>query len=112
MKTKDIISLIGKNSDLPILAYVNGEVVGDPDACCSWLGRITGAKVVHVAEVEPFGYYDQSIVLLEDYDDYYEYLINSEEYENLTDTEADLKALETIHNLDFKKVIILNIGTY
>lgn len=112
MKTKDIINLIGKNNDLPIYAYVYGEVVGDPDACCSWLGKLKGARVANIAEVEPYGYYDRTIVELEDYEDYYEYLINQEEWEGLTDEEADLKALETIHNLDFKKVILLDIGTF
>lgn len=109
--TKDVIDLIGKNSDLPIYAYVYGEVVGDPDACCSWLGKVKGARVANIAEVEPYGYYDQTIVEQDDYEDYFEYLINSKEYKDLNDEEAKVKAVEEIHNLDFKKVILLDIGT-
>ena len=99
------------NSDLPIYAYVAGEVVGEPDACYSWLGKVTSAKIAHIAEVKPYGYYDRDIVELEDSSDYFEYLINSPEYLLLADDEAEKMAKEVIDNLEYKKVILLNIGT-
>ena len=110
MMTKDIINLIMNNSDLPIYAYVAGEVVGEPDSCFSWLGKVTSAKIANIATVSPYGYYERDIVELEDSSDYFEYLINSPEYLELSDKEAEEKALEVINNLEYKRVILLNIG--
>jgi hypothetical protein len=109
--TKEIIDLIQKNIDLPIYAYVDTEVVADSDACCKWLGKIYGARVADIAIVEPYGPRDETIVELDDYEDYYEYLMNRPEYESLSDTEADVKAITEIHTLPLKKVILIYVDT-
>lgn len=108
---KDIANLIVENSDLPIYAYVATEVVADDQASCYWLAKVKSARVAKIVEVEPYGYYDQTIVEYTDTEDYYEYLVNSEEYSKLTDEEADKKANEEIENLEFKEVILLHIDT-
>lgn len=110
MKTKDIINLIGKNNDLPIYAYVYGEVVGDPDACCSWLGKIKGARVANIAEVEPYGYYDRTIVELEDYEDYRESLLDNIS-EDIADEDIEEYLDKLVSELDYQKVILLDIST-
>lgn len=108
---KEVVNLITENSDLPIYAYVATEVVADDMASCYWLGKVKSARIARIAFVEPYGYNDQTVVEYTDTDDYYEYLVNSDEYKDLSDEEADNKAKEEIKNLDYKEVILLHIDT-
>lgn len=109
--SSEVLKVISENPDLPIYAYVSGDVVAENDACFRWLGKVSSAQVKNIAFVDSYGPYDNCIVELDDYDDYYEYLINSEEYAELSDAEADVKAITEIHNLVYRKVIMINVDT-
>ena len=108
---KDIVNLITENEDLPIYAYVATEVVADDMASCYWLGKVKSARIARIAFVEPYGYNDQTVVDSSDTEDYFEYLVNSDEYRDLSDEEAEKKANEEIKNLEYKEVILLHIDT-
>jgi len=108
---KEVVNLITENSDLPIYAYVATEVVADDMASCYWLGKVKSARIARIAFVEPYGYNDQTVVDSSDTEDYFEYLVNSDEYRDLSDEEAEKKANEEIKNLEYKEVILLHIDT-
>jgi len=109
--TKDIIDLITKNSELPIYAYVDGEVVNDTYAPCRWLGKVSSARIAELAMLdEEYGWYGSTIVDREDTEDYIQYLLDyHDEWDKLGDKEALKLANEEVNKLDFKKVILLNI---
>ena len=114
MMTKDIINLIMNNSDLPIYAYVNGEVVADDQAPCSWLGKVKSAEIKNIAFVEPYGYYDQTVVDKDDTEDYEEYIANQlcdVIPMNISDDQFNKIVKSKVDELDFEKVILLNIDT-
>ena len=108
---KEVVNLITENSDLPIYAYVATEVVADDMASCYWLGKVKSARIARIAFVEPYGYNDQTVVDSSDTEDYFEYLVNSDEYRDLSDEEAEKKANKEIKNLEYKEVILLHIDT-
>ena len=111
MISRDILTIINENPTLPVYAYVDGDVVLEPDACFRWLGKVSKAEVRWLSFVEPYGCYGSTIVDKEDYEDYYEYLINSPDYYGLNDEEADKAAMKEINDLTFHRCIILNIDT-
>lgn len=113
--TDEIIKVIKDNPGIPVYAYVYSEVVGDNCASCSWLGRMTRAKVTEIAEVEPYGPYDCCTVEKDDITDYKEYLedilcetlpldISVEDFNKEVQAKLD--------KLKFKKVILLYIDTF
>ena len=99
---KEIIKLINENPDLPIYAWVNGEVC--EDNCGYWLGQFRNAEIKEYAKVETYGWYDKDYVFKDDYEEYLEYLLN--ENENLTEEEA----IKQIESLDYKKAIFVYVN--
>lgn len=107
--SKELLELIAANPDLPVYAWVNADVVGDGYGY--WAGEMHTADIQEYAEVEPYGYSEQTWVIKGDDEDYYDHLVNSDEYAGLTDEEAKQKAEEAIANLPWKKAIFVWVGT-
>lgn len=98
---ESLIELVNNNLDLPIFAWVNGEVCKDD--CASWLGQLGEAEIREYAKVEPYGWYERDYVFKDDYEDYLDYLLDTNK--NLTEEEAKNQIL----NLDYKKAIFVYI---
>lgn len=101
---KELIELINNNPDLPIFAWVDGEICADN--CGYWLGQFGKAKIREYAKVETYDWYEKDYVFRDDYDEYLEYLLN--EHEDLTEEEA-IKQIENL--LDYKKAIFVYVNT-
>ena len=87
--------------DLPIFAWVNGEICEDD--CGYWLGQFGKAEIREYAKVESYGWHETGYVFKDDYEDYLDYLLDTNE--NLTEEEAENQIL----NLDYKKAIFVYI---
>lgn len=105
---KDLINLLIGNPDMPVLAWVDAELCGDDFGW--WLGKFGKAEIKEYAKVEPYGYWERDMVFRDDYDEYCEYLMNSKEYESLSDTEAEEKAMSVINSLDYVKAIFVYVN--
>lgn len=108
--TTDMLTIIKENPGLPIYAYVDGEVVAESDSGFSWLGKVNRVRKTQIAFVDPYGYYDRTIVESSDLVDYEEYLIDNLSYD-LSDDEIDDFINNKISELKFEDVILLDIGT-
>lgn len=106
-KAKELLKLVQANPDLPIIAYVNSEIVGGD--CYYWLGEFTNVSIREYAKVEPYNYYEMNIVWKDDYTEYMEYLMEQEEWADLSNEEAENKALDIINNLEYTKVICVYV---
>lgn len=100
---KELIELIKNNPDLPIFAWVDGEVC--EDSCGYWAGQFGNASIREYAKVETYGYYDIDYVFKDEPEDYIEYLLNKDESITLEDAEAIVK------RLDYKKAIFVYVNT-
>ena len=108
--SSEVLQIIKENPNLPIYAYIDGEVVSEPDASCSWLGKVVSARVSSIAFVEPYGYYDLTIVEKGDDDDYRDSLLDSIS-EDIADEDIEEYLDKLVSELDYQKVILLNIST-
>lgn len=108
--SSEVLEVIKNNPGLPVYAYVDSEVVGDDQAPFSWLGRVTSARVQKIAFVEPYGYYDKTIVEIDDTDDYEEYLIDDAPM-NITDEDLNNYVKKKVSELPFEEVILLYVST-
>lgn len=113
MISEEVLKILNENRDIPMYAYVDGEVVNDTYASCRWLGKISSARVAELAMLdEEYGWYDSTIVDRDDTEDYIQYLLDYHvEWDKLGNEEALRLAQEEVNKLDFKKVILLNIDT-
>ncbi len=100
---KELIELIQNNPDLPIFAWVDGEVC--EDSCGYWAGQFGNATIREYSKVETYDWYEKDYVFRDDYDEYLEYLLN--EHEDLTEEEA-IKQIENL--LDYKKAIFVYVN--
>ncbi len=107
--SKELIELIQNNPELPIYAWVNADIVGDGYGW--WAGEFHSAEIREFAEVEPYGWSEQTWVFKDDDEDYYDYLINTDEYSDMSDEEAKQKVEEVIANLPYKKGIFVWVDT-
>ena len=108
--SKELIQLISDNPDLPIFAWVNGEVCEDD--CYYWLGKFSSASIREYAVLDfSYGYYDTNWVFKDETEDLEEYLLNTTEYLELSDSEADKKLQDFLDNLEYKKAIFVFIDT-
>lgn len=98
---ENLIELVDNNLDLPIFAWVNGEICEDD--CGYWLGQFGKAEIREYAKVESYGWHETGYVFKDDYEDYLDYLLDTNE--NLTEEEAENQIL----NLDYKKAIFVYI---
>lgn len=102
--SNEFIELVKSNPDLPIFAWVEGEVC--EDSCGYWLGEFSRASIREYAKVETYDWYERDYVFRDDYEEYLEYLLNEEE--DLTEEEA-INIIE--NHLDYKKAIFVDIHT-
>ena len=101
---KELIKLINDNPNLPIFAWVDGEVCGD--SCGYWAGQLGNASIREYAKVEPYGWYDIDYVFKDEPEDFIEYLLDkNEDFETEEDVEKFVK------NLDYKKAIFVYVNT-
>lgn len=98
---ENLIELVDNNLDLPVFAWVNGEICEDD--CGYWLGQFGKAEIREYAKVESYGWHEIDYVFKDDYEDYLDYLLDTNE--NLTEEEAENQIL----NLDYKKAIFVYI---
>lgn len=98
---KEVVDLISKNPELPIFAWVNGEIC--EDNCGYWLGQFDSASIREYAKVKNYYWYEKNYVFKDDYEDYLNYLLN--ENENLTEEDA----IKQILNLDYKRAIFVYV---
>ena len=108
--SKELVQLITENPDLEIYAWVDGEVC--EDSCGYWLGKFKSGEIREYAKLNfTYGWYDTDWVFKDEPEDLIEYLINTDEYSELTDEEANKKAEEFVNNLEYKKAIFVFIDT-
>ncbi|MBP3504689.1 MAG: hypothetical protein J6K18_06130 [Bacilli bacterium] len=103
----NFIELVKENPELPIYAWVNSEVVEDDYH--SWLGQFTTTRIREYAKVEEYNCYGMDIVFKDDDEEYFEYLINTDKYKDLSDEEAKKQVEEYISKLEFKKAIFVDV---
>lgn len=100
--SKELIKLISENPDLPIFAWVDGEIF--EDSCGYWLGQFGDASIREYAKVETYYWYgDRDYVLKDEPEDYIDYLL--EKNEDMTEKDA----VSYIANLDYKKAIFVYV---
>lgn len=104
----DLSELQKENPELKAYALVHGEVCEDD--CHYFFGELGQAEIREYANVEPYGYNEMTVVFKDDDEEYFEYLINSFEYEDLSQEEAEKKANEEIAKLEWKKAIFVYVG--
>lgn len=98
---KELFTLIKNNPDLPIVAYVDSDIVAD----CGynrWLASVGSSHVIEYAKVDKYGYGEMELVYKDDVEEYERYL-----YENTSMTDSEIK--ECISNLNWIKAIAVNI---
>ena len=107
----NLVELVSENPDLPIYAWVNGEVCADDGLY--WLGKFRKAKVREYADVESYGWFEQTIVFKDDPEDYVQYLFDfletEEEYKNFSNNELEDECERIVEELDYRKAIFVYI---
>lgn len=99
--SNNLIKLISENSDLPIFAWVNGEICAD--GCYYWAGQFGGAEIREYAKVEPYGWNDIDYVFKDEPEDYIDYWLEKNEDMSEEDAERHIKLL------DYKKAIFVYV---
>lgn len=108
--SKELIQLISDNPDLPIFAWVNGEVCEDDS--CYWLGKFDSASIREYAELGfSYGWHETNWVFKDETEDLEDYLLNTTEYLELSDSEADKKLEDFLNSLEYKKAIFVFVDT-
>ena len=108
--SKELIQLINDNPDLPIFAWVNGEVCEDDG--CYWLGKFDKASIREYAVLDfSYGWYDTNWVFKDETEDLEDYLLNTTEYLELSDSEANKKLEDFLSSLEYKKAIFVFVDT-
>lgn len=106
-----LVELIEQYPDLPIFALVDYEVVGGDEAN-RWYGQLGMAITREYANVEEYGYNNQTIVFKDDTEDYEQWLIDGmleDQDVIVTEEIAEEEAKEIIENLEYKKAIFVNV---
>lgn len=109
--SKELLEVFQANPDLPIYAWVDGEVY--EDSCGYWLGKFTSASVREYVILDfGYGYYDTSWVFKDDNEDFVDWFINEDDFcKGLTLEESEAKAQEYLDSLEYKKAIFVFIST-
>lgn len=97
---KELFTLIMNNPDLPIIAWVDSEIVAD-DGYNRWIGSIGVSGIIEYIEVEMYQDYPE-MVYKNDTEYYEEFLYDTTEM-----TEEEI--VEHIKNIDWIKAIAVNI---
>ena len=100
VKTRELFELIRDNPDLPILPFVDSEIVAD-DGYMRWIGSFGSSHIIEYAMVEMYNSYPE-IVYKDDTEQYEEFLYSCTEM-----TEEEIQ--EHINNIEWIKAIAVNI---
>lgn len=100
VKTRELFELIRDNPDLPILPFVDSEIVAD-DGYNRWIGSFGSSYIIEYAMVEMYNSYPE-IVYKDDTEQYEEFLYSCTEM-----TEEEIQ--EHIKNIEWIKAIAVNI---
>lgn len=100
-KTRRLFELIRDNPDLPILPFVDSEIVAD-DGYNRWIGSWGSCGIIEYIMVEMYNDYPE-MVEKDDTERYEEYLYDCTEM-----TEEEIQ--EHIKNIDWIKAIAVNIN--
>ena len=103
---KELLDLIKENPDLPVYAYVDGELCGDDSGY--WIGEFGKTTIKSFAKVRSWGYYDTDIVYDDELGDYEAYLLENE-YSDLSDEDAEEEVQKELSSLQFKKAIFVYV---
>lgn len=101
-----LIELIKENPDLPVYAWVSAD--DSMEEGLVYPAQLNNPEIRRYCRVEPFGYYHSGWVFEDDSEDYFDYLINQEKYDELSEEEAEKKADEEIKNLPWKTAIFVD----
>lgn len=97
---KDLMELIKENPDLPIVPFVDSEVVAD-DGYCRWLGSWGSCGIIEYTSHEMHNSYPEMI--------YKDDTENLEDYLLCTTEMSEKEIEEYINNLNWTKAISVNI---
>lgn len=104
--SKELIELIKNNPNLPIYAWVSTD--DSMEQGLIYPAQLNNPKIRRYCQVDPYGYYNSCWVFEDGSEDYFEYLINQDEYEELSYEEAEKKVNEIIKNLDWQTAIFVD----
>lgn len=99
-KTRQLFELIRDNPDLPIVPFVDSEIVAD-DGYMRWIGSWGESYIIEFAMVEMYNDY-REMVYKDDTENYEQYLYDCTEM-----SEEEIQ--EHIKNIDWIKAIAVNI---
>ena len=99
-KLRELFTLIKDNPDLPIVAYVDSEIVAD-EGYMRWIGSWGSSYIIEYVMVEMYNDY-REMVYRDDTENYEEFLYCTTEM-----TEQEIK--EHIDSLDWIKAIAVDI---
>lgn len=105
----ELIKLISENPTLRVLPIVDSEVVGD-DYHTSWLGKFGEVKLDYSWQDDERIYF-KSIDEEELVDNKLEILEFNEDLKNKSIKELSKIAMQEVNNLEWEKVIVVNITT-
>ena len=110
--TKELLKLIQENPNLPIIPMVDSEVVCD-DGHCWWQGAFKRCEVTEWVCITMWG--EERFFTRDDQDYIEEYfadqLIEGDDEFELPDDAIDKIAHDAAEALDWKKAIVVYIGT-
>lgn len=99
-KTRELFELIRDNPDLPIVAYVDSEIVAD-EGYSRWIGSWGSSHIIEYVMVEMYNDY-REMVCKDDTESYENFLYDTTEM-----TEQEIQ--EHINGLEWIKAIAVNI---
>lgn len=102
----ELVELIKNNSNLPVYAWVDAD--DSMEQGLVYPAQLKNPQIRRYCEVEPYGYYDSCWVFEDDDEDYFEYLINLDKYDDLSEEEAEEKVKEEIKKLPWKTAIFVD----
>lgn len=104
------LRLVQENPTLPIVPMVSYDVVDD-DSYHWWLGSFVDCEITEYTCVEMYN--EDRFVTRDDIDEIEEYFMNEflDDNEELSDKEIERMAHEQAEALDWKKAIVIWVGT-
>ncbi len=106
----NLLKLVKDNPNLPIYAWVNGEVVQDDSHY--WGGRFTHASIREYVELD-YSYthtFDSEWLFKDDTEDWEEYMLENYLEDDISEEEAEHKLQDELKNMKWKKAIFVYIS--
>ena len=106
-KVVQFLNLVKENPELPVIPFVDAEVVADDDYSY-WMGSF-GNTYIDEYYAGKYRYYFKSDID-ELVDDFYDEYGDSKEYENLSDEDFEKAMREKAETVDWHKAILVYIN--